>query len=270
VLIYATQFIWRIIPPATRWMSETLLSTVLGVGGQSLVVLAIITQNGLSADAGSLAQIGVGTLSMLAVLVFTTGRLLPGNVTRRSALQHDEARHQTRVQRARAWQHWFSIGAGMLLCMAVSWELAATRQTTLDLLTLAPASYLIIIAPFVTRNDTLIGHQRVGQILAMLGAALLLLPTLWLSFSNTNLLPTLILLGETLVLLLIGITTRIRVFVLSSASLIIIGGLHMLFLQSLGIPTSLALALLGTVLLAIATGFALARHRLQSAWANWE
>lgn len=270
VLIFVLQFTWRIVPPATHWIAETLLHTVLGVGGQSLVVLAIIAQDGLLADSGWLAQTGVGALLVLAELLGASGRLYLNAVARQGAAESDEVRHQARIQRARRLQQWCIIGAGLLLSLAVSWELAAVRLTRFELLTLAPASYLIVIAPFVMHNRAFAGYQSVGQISAILGAALLLLPTLWLSFSDAEQLYTLILLGETLALLLLGIITRIRTFVLSGAGLIIIGGLHMLFLSLFGISPSLVLALLGLILLALATGLALARRRLQSAWTQWE
>ena len=91
-----------------------------------------------------------------------------------------------------------------------------------------------------------------------------------LSFSESNLLPTLLLTGEALALLVLGVATRMRVFILSGAGLVIVGALRALFLPSLGIPPSLALSVLGLALLAIATGLSLARHRLQVAWKRWE
>lgn len=270
VLTFATQLLWRRVPPTTRWIPAPTLHTVLSLGGLSLVVLAIITQNGLSADSGLLAQEGVGVLLVLALFVFVSGRLHLDDVARLSASESDEAKRAALLRRARTVQQWCTYGAGLLLSLVVSWELSALGQTMFDVLTLAPASYLTVIAPFLTRDEAIAKRRWIGQLVAIAGAALLLLPTLWLSFSNANLLSTVILLGESLALLLLGIITRLRIFVLGSASLIIVGGLHALFLPSLGIPPSLALALLGIILLAIATGFTLARRRLQSAWTHWE
>ena len=135
------------------------------------------------------------------------------------------------------------------------------------MLLLAPASYLAVIAPFLMHDATLREHHRVGQMAAMLGTFLLLLPALWFSFSDGNLLPTLILVGEAMVLLVLGIITRIRIFILSSAALIIVGTLRALFLST---PPSLGLMFLGGTLLAIATTLILARHKLQVAWSQWE
>ena len=79
--------------------------------------------------------------------------------------------------------------------------------------------------------------------------------------------PTLILVGEALALLALGILTRVRIFILSSAALVIVGTLRALFLST---PPSLALMLLGGVLLAIATALILARRQLKAAWKQWE
>lgn len=270
VLIFAAQFTWRLLPPATNWISETLLHTLLGLGGQGLIVLTIVMHNGLSAASGNLAPVGVGALLELAALVFASGYLKLHNALRLNATEDNEILRETRLRTARTVRTWCNYSAGLLLSLAISWAFSSLHLTRFDLLTLAPATYLSVIAPFLMRDETVPRHHTVGQILTIGGGTLLLLPTLWLSFSDTNLLPTLLLLGEALGLLLLGITTRIRIFVLSSASLIIVGGLHMLFLPALGIPPSLALTLLGILLLALATGFALARHQLQSAWTSWE
>ena len=99
---------------------------------------------------------------------------------------------------------------------------------------------------------------------------MLLLPTLWLSFNQSNLQPTLILAGESLTLLLVGVGTRIRIFVLSGAGLVVISALHALFLPSLGIPSSLALTILGSFLLILATALSVTRHRVQAIWTLME
>jgi hypothetical protein len=172
------------------------------------------------------------------------------------------------LQNAKALEHWCYYTAGLLLSLVVSWELSAFGQTRLDVLLLAPASYLSVLAPFLMRDETLPGRHWAGQVVALLGAALLLLPALWFSFSdNSNLTPTLVLIGESMVLLLLGIGTRIRIFILSSASLLVVGTLRALFLST---PPSLALMVIGVLLVVIATALFLVRHRLKVAWTQWE
>jgi len=248
MLIFGSQFIWKVIPPVTNWLPATLLHRIFGLGGQALVVLFVIGLGGLSADSGPLAHVGAGALLVLAVLLFWYGRLQSTVVV----------------------QRWCAYSAGALLSLVVPWELLAFRQMNLDLLTLVPASSLVVIGPFLMREAGLPHHRRIGQVVSMLGAALLLLPTLWLSFSsgNDNVLYTLILLGESLVLLVLGLGLRVRVLILCGAGLIVVGALHALFLSTNSTP--LALAGLGVILLLVATGLTLARHRLQAAWTRWQ
>ena len=247
VLTFASQFTWQVISPAaTNWLPATWLHRVLALGGQACVVLAIIAQGGLSADAWPLVHVGAGALIILSLLLFWHGRL----------------------QNTHAYRRYSYYGAGLLLSLVLPWELIAFRQTSLDLLALGPASYLALIAPLLMRDESLPEHHRTGQSAAVVGAALLLLPTLWLSFNDNNLLPTLILAGEAMALLLLGIGTRLRIFVLSGAGLVIVAILHSLFLQAFALP--LSLTLLGLILIAIATGLSIARHRLQLAWSRWE
>jgi len=258
ILIFASQFIWKIIPPATNWLPATRLHRLFALLGQALVVLFVIQQDGLSADSPalahvgplvlSLAHIGAGTLLVLALLLFWYGRL-----------QH--------VPPLRRWSYYV---AGLLLSLVVSWTLLAFGVTYQEWLLLAPTVYLTAIAPILKRDESIPYRQRIGQMSTIVGAAFLLLPTLWLSFGAANLLPTLILAGKALALLLLGLGTRLRTFILSGAGLVVVAALHALFLPQFFIPPSLALAALGGILIALATGLSLARRQLQVAWASWE
>ncbi len=247
VLIFATRFVWKLVPAATGLLSPTRLHDILGLGGQLIVVLAIIAHGGLL-EAGLLAHVGAGSLFVLAALLCWYGHLQPKKGVAR----------------------WCDYCAGFLLSLVVLWELLAFRQRGMDLLSLGPATYLIVAASFLSRDEALPRHQRIGQICSILGAILLLFPTLWLSFSKDNLQPTLILAGESLALLLLGLGVRMRIFILSGAGLLVVGAMHALFLPSLGIPSSLALTILGATLLAVATTLSLTRHKLQRVWTRWE
>jgi hypothetical protein len=247
VLIFAARFIWNLVPSVTGLLSPTKLHDILGLGGQIIVVLAIIGQGGLF-ETGLLAHVGAGSLFVLAALTCWYGHL----------------------QSKKDVERWCDYCAGFLLSLVALWELLAFQQTGIDLLSLAPATYLIVAASFLSRDEALPRHQRIGQICSILGAVLLLVPTLWLSFSQDNLQPTLILTGESLALLLLGLGVRMRIFILSGAGLLVVGAMHALFLPSLGIPSSLALTILGGTLLAVATTLSLTRRRLQRVWTQWE
>jgi hypothetical protein len=75
------------------------------------------------------------------------------------------------------------------------------------------------------------------------------------------------LLGESVLLLILGLIVRVRIFVLGSTGLVIVATLRALFLET---PPALTLMLTGITLLAISTVLVLARHRLQIAWRQWE
>jgi len=241
-LVFATRYAWHFLPTNTQQLSRSVLYTLFGFGGQLLVILAIIVQGGLATDAGMLAHVGVGALLLLAVQIFWYGRM------QRSKLR------------------WTVYVAGLLVALAVPWELFVFHVMRIEWLTLAPATYLIVIAPFLSHDERVSQHQRVGQLCSILGAGLLLLPTLWSSFSEASIQPTFILAGEALVLLLLGVATRTRFFVLSGVGLVIVSAMHALFLPSLGIPPSLALTIMGVTLLGLATALSLARHHLQVVW----
>ncbi len=274
-LIFASQFVWRVIPPATRWLPASILHTFLGIGGQVVVVLYIIVQGGLFASSGLLAHVGAAALLELAILLLVYGRVYSGDITRLVTSESDAARRDARILYARRVRHLCNYGAGLLLALVVSWELSALHQTRLDLLSLAPASYLSVIAPFIMRDEVLSHRHRFGQLVSFLGAALLLLPTLWLSFNDSNLLSTLILLGEALALLCLGIVTRVRnqalpgstnldnttssTLVYASVSMIIVGAMRALFLTGQGVPVVLTVG--GLILVAFATGLKLASAR---------
>lgn len=278
VLIFASQFVWRVIPPTTRWLSASSLHTTLGLGGQIIVLLNIIALGGLFAKSGLLAHVGAGALLELVILLFWYGQLYSGNIMRMLAAESDEGKRDMRKQHARRVRHWCNYGGGLLLSLAVSWELSALHQTRLDLLSLAPASYLSIVSAFIMRDEALTGRHRVAQLVSISGAAILLLPTLWLSFNDSNLLSTLILLVEAIALLCLGIITRVRnqahygssnldnttssTLVYASVSMIIVGAMRALFLTGQGVPVVLTTG--GLILVAFATALKLASGRFLS------
>ena len=268
-LIYAAQFVWRLWPALPSKKQASSLYAVFSSGGLCLVLLFAVSQGALAPTAGALAQAGVLALVTLSVLLFLHGLLYPAQVRRALSELLDEALIEARVASARILRHGCYYSVGMLLSLAAAWELLAFGQTRFDTLTLVPASYLIVIAPLLLRDQTLPRRHFVGQRVALLGAALLLLPALWFSFQGSDLFPTLILLGEALLLLLLGLLLRMRIFILSSAALIIVGTLRMLFIA---MPPSVPILLVvfGGLLMALATVLILSRHRLQAAWSHWE
>ncbi len=241
-LVFAIPYIWHILSPQAQSQPQRIVYILLGFMGQIVILLLVIGQGGLAPEQQALAHIGIGVLLLLAVQLFLCGWA-------------EQERH-----------YWTLYVAGLLVTLAIPWELSTFQFTRIEWLTLAPATYLIVIAPFLSRNEHITYHARLGQLCSILGASLLLLPTLWSSFNEPNIQPTLVLTGEALALLLLGVTLRTRFFVLSGAALVIVSAMHALFLPSLGLPPSLALTIMGVVLLGLATVLSLARHRLQAVW----
>ncbi len=246
VCLFAMQFIWRILPPKVYVLSAESLHRLVTIGGLVIVILEIILQGGLLPHAGMLAHVGTSSLCLLAASLSWYG-----HVGRLQPLPLEPA-----------MQRLCYYGAGLLPFLVISWEWLAFGQTDLSLLAIAPATYLIVVTPFLSRDIVLPHRERLGGICAISGAIVLLLPTLWSSFSQQNLFPALLLASEALLLCLVGIGIRVRFFVLTGVALVIISGIHILFLPSLGIPSFLALTISGGLLLVSATGLMLIRSRL--------
>jgi hypothetical protein len=255
LLVFAGQLLWRRIPPVLEVVSSIWLARVGSLCGLGIVLLFVFTQGGLSPHAGLLAQSGVFTLCIAAILLWAEA-----SPTLTARLQSPPKNQISR------YTYYYS--AGLLLSLTIPWELLAFGQTDVTWLTLAPASYMIITSPFLL-HDRQWSHLRwMGHSLALCGAMLLLLPTIWSSFDHEEVFPTLLLAAESLLLFLLGAGIRIRFFVLSGAALVIVSAIHLLFLPALGIPTFLALTLSGTVLLALATVLLVIRTRLAAVWSE--
>jgi hypothetical protein len=248
VCLFALQFIWRILLPKVYVLSAESLHRLVTIGGLVIVILGIILQGGLLPHAGMLAHVGSSCLCLLAASLFWYG-----HVGRLQPLPVEPA-----IQRLCHY------GAGLLPSLVISWEWLAFGQMDLSLLSIAPATYLIVISSFLSHDTVLPQRERLSGGCAMSGAIILLLPTLWSSFSQQNLFPALLLASEALLLCLVGIGIRVRFFVLTGVALVIISGIHILFLPSLGISSFLALTISGGLLLVSATGLMLIRSHLTS------
>ncbi|GLV56541.1 hypothetical protein KDH_33810 [Dictyobacter sp. S3.2.2.5] len=244
-LVFVSQFGWRLFAPRYSIVPADLLTSGVALIGEMLVVFCSFV---LSVNNSQSSHIAAGSLVVLAGLILWWGQL-----------QLDQSR-----------QRLLRYVAGFLCSLAVSWELHTLGQTELTILCTTPAVYLIVIAPFIGHDVRIQQHQVLGQLCSVAGASLLLGPTLWLSFQHANVGPSLLLAGESIILLLLGFITHIRFFVLSSAALVIVTAIHVLFLPSLGIPTFLALFLLGILLVILATTLLLVRPRLATFWASAE
>jgi hypothetical protein len=248
LFVFAGQLLWKRIPPVLEVISSIWLARVVSFSSLGIVILFVIVQGGLSPHAGLLAHSGVFALCIgVILLLWAASTVSPVNKMSRYACYY---------------------GAGLLLSLTIPWELLAFGQTDVTWLTLVPASYMIITSPFLLHDKQWSDLRWVGHSLALGGAMLLLLPTLWSSFDRVEVFPTLLLAAESLLLLVLGTIVRIRFFVLSGAALVVVSAMHLLFLPALGIPTFLALTLAGVLLLALATVLLVVRTRLATVWSE--
>ncbi|GCE24849.1 hypothetical protein KDA_03330 [Dictyobacter alpinus] len=241
LILFGTQYMWQLISNGTTFVSSLQFYRIVPLVGQFLIVsFAFLSVfNG-----GDIAHSGAFALLTFAILIAWWGRL----------------------QTTQAQRHYAFYIAGFLCTLTLSWELWALGQTELTLFCTPPAIYLIAIAPFISRDEKIVERENIGHFCSIAGASLLLGPTLLLSFQHSNVAPSLLLASEAIFLLMLGFITHTRFFVLSSAALIIVAAIHVLFLPSLGIPTFMALFLLGILLVILATTLLLVRTRLTAFW----
>ncbi|WP_052889004.1 hypothetical protein [Thermogemmatispora carboxidivorans] len=219
VLLFCSQFIWLLIRPRPLWLTPATPAQLLALVGQ----LAIVVICGGAALVRSQSHSSPGTLARLLDLSLQMGPLA---LTVLGGLLIWQALLQTR----RAPRLWIGYTAGLLLTLAFSWEMGSLWQPSLDLLCLPPASYLIVLSPFLLRDRQTAGSQQLGRVLTVVGSCLLLMPAFILSIVtqqlDEQLMPLLLALAESLSLFTFGIAVRVRFFVLGGATLVVAGAIR--------------------------------------------
>lgn len=214
VLIFASQFIWRMIPPVNLGMPPWLPARILAIGGQVGITLTLFLVYSGSDASFPVLQTGCFALFILILLFLWLAYIQP--------------RAHVRV-----WT-WYT--AGLLFAFIISWELRALPNLTVDILLLPPASYLTVVAPFLMRDRSSPRNAPIGQIASIVGAIGLFLPSLILSDVGrgtlgafpVRLISTLLLLAESLSLFLLGLLMRIRFFSLGGVALVVVGAIESL------------------------------------------
>jgi hypothetical protein len=159
-------------------------------------------------------------------------------------------------------------GAAIILSWVPGGEMAGWGMTDVSLFYLWPALCMLGLSALIPHNERLVSAHRWSQWCSVIGACLLLGPTLFLSFSQANVQPSLILSGEALALLFVSFLLRNRILLLLGIAVVIVTAIHILFLPSLGIPSFLALSLTGILLLGTATLMLWIRPRLTVLWSE--
>jgi hypothetical protein len=214
LLIFASQFIWRVVTPLQLGWPASAPARVLALSGQMGVTVALLLVYGGSGPTASplALQAGAVALLILGLLLLCFAYTQPS-------------------RRVRIWSFY---GIGLLLALTCSWELRVLPGLTIDVLLLPPASYLLVIAPFLLRDKTLPGSRRIGQLVSLVGACGLFLPSFILSnvaqgsvgSLPARLVSTLLLLAESLGLFMLGIVTRVRYLLLGGTGLVVVGAIE--------------------------------------------
>ncbi|WP_069805445.1 hypothetical protein [Thermogemmatispora onikobensis] len=219
VLLFCSQFIWRLIRPLPLWLAPATPAQLLALAGQLTIVIisggAALVNSQPRTPLGALARLFDLSLQIGPLTLATLGLLLVW---------------QALLQPRRAPRLWRGYTAGLLLALALSWEIGRLWQPSLDLLCLPPASYLIVLCPFLLRDRQTMGSQQVGHLLAVVGSCLLLMPAFILSIVTPQLdaqmISLLLALAESLSLFSFGIAVRVRFFVLGGAALVVGGAIR--------------------------------------------
>jgi hypothetical protein len=242
--------LWWLDPNATvapRWRDTRFLGEIIhrGAGllvGSGVVVAAALAPETLTPYTG-LAQIEVVALLSLAALVALHARVIPFHAL------------------------WY--GAGGLAALAVSWQARWFGADNIQAFVLAPGSYLLIIGALLPADRRLRNPARAGQIASLLGALLLLLPTLTQSFTtqpSENWIYASALALEALVIAAIGVGAHARALLLLGTGffgLAAIRGAMLAFTS--GVPVALIIAALALLLMGGATWLSLRVRREASA-----
>jgi hypothetical protein len=258
-VVFASQFIWKVVPSTTNWLPPTQLHCTIGFAG--LLVLILINTRLLTDPYGWLDGLSVelNSLALLALLLLWYGYLRRG-----TDIQH--------------WCYYiagfvfFSLtipGATFLLAVRSGFVPLTDFLRATPLLTAAPAAYLTLIAPFI-KTDTRVPMRRFwGYCCEIVGPTLLWLPTLLLTLFLGTTFPFYIglLIGIALTLILLGIGFRSRFFILTGVGLFVVAFCYLSYVGTKNVwLTGLIVGVTASIGLFI---FVLIRRHLQSKGTVW-
>ena len=206
--------------------------------GSGVVIAALLAQETYTPHE-ALAQVEVVALVSLALMVAFSARMLPLHVL------------------------WYVSGG--LLAIAMSWQVRWFGADNIQAFVLAPGSYLLIIGALLPADHRMRNSARAGQIASLVGALLLLLPTLTQSFTTTlseNWLYAAILALEALAIAAIGVGTHARPLLLLGTGFFGLAAIRGALLAfSSGVPVALIIAALALLLMGTATWLSLRVRR---------
>ena len=243
VAIFASQFLWRSLLSIEREKIAARMHQTLAIGGQVAVVFSLIVLRNQADNHVMLDHVGAGGLLVLALLILWSRKVRQAQIP----------------DVILGWSYYIAL---LFVFLVISWELVAFNYVKWGILTLPPASYLALVAPQLIKDKTLVGARQIGMVVLITGAALLLGPPLFLSFSenvNDNVISTLVLMGESVGLLFLGIWRNIRTYRYTGLILAVIGALRTALSQGDVLLKVIVMAFL--VIMLMLSALLLARQR---------
>jgi hypothetical protein len=237
-----------------RWSDPRLVGTLVHLASGFLVttgaaLVAIFAPNGFAIqDAQTLAA----SLALLAL----AGMLLVLSWCLRHLFGFSP----------RSWLHLTPYLARELVALSITWGARWLGADNPQAFILAPGSYQLIVGAFLPADRRLPYAQRLGQFASLTGALLLLLPTLYQTYTEPSLtfqlVYGLVVLLEALVIVGLGVGIHSRLLVLVGSAFVgvdALGGVR-LALQS-GVPIPLVVGSVALVLIGVATWLSLRPRR---------
>jgi hypothetical protein len=168
-----------------------------------------------------------------------------------------------------AQRSWFRLVlylAGELVALAITWTARFSGADNIQWFVLAPGTYQLLIGVFLPADQHVPYARRVGQFASLSGSLLLLLPTLYQSFTEPTLAAEVFygsaVFVEALIIIGLGVGTHLRSLVLVGSAFILIDALSVvgLALRS-GVPIALVVGVLALLLIGLATWLSLRTRR---------
>ena len=152
--------------------------------------------------------------------------------------------------------------AGEMAALAITWEARWLGADNIQAFVLAPGSYQVLIGALLPADRRVPFALRLGQAASVLGALILLVPTLYQSFQpDRDWLYALALAVEALVVTGVGVGTRSRTLVLAGSSFVGLAALRGAVLAvNSGVPVAVVIAIIAIALIGGATWLSLRRR----------
>ncbi len=164
----------------------------------------------------------------------------------------------------REWKSRLTLyGAGELVALAITWEARWLGADNIQAFILAPGSYQLLMGALLPADKRVVHGVRLGQAASLVGALLLLLPTLVQSYqAEPNWAYALALALEALVITGAGVGIRSRTLVLVATAFVVLAAIRgaILAVQS-GLPIPVVIGVLAVLLMGGATWLSLSARR---------